>query len=204
VLKNTVSTGNRNNAVCGPASSIVQISVVGMVCRTARLKNFHPDSLASGLHFCILFHNNSAGVRVFKTPPLSLNQCCFEAFVSRVLDKQYSNNNMNIVYIFTYTHARAQTLVLEWTSLDSLVRFVWTIRINKLKKYVLPANKCYWFPRISFFLLRKVINMKGFNFYPPDYTYVCVSHIHSTILIFCFSSDRYLLRHNFELLISNI
>jgi hypothetical protein len=190
VLKNTVSTGNRNNAVCGPASSIVQISVVGTGCRTARLKNLHPDSLASGLHFCILFPSHSAGVRVFKTPPLSLNQCCFEAFVSTALDKHYSNNSMNIVYIFMYTHARAQTLVLEWTSLDSLVRFVWTIRINKLKKYVLPANKCYWFPWI-FSLLRKVINMKGFNFYPPDYTYVCVcvpysfhySHILASVLI---------------------
>jgi len=55
---------------------------------------------------------------------------------------------MNTVYIFMYTHARAQTLVLEWTSYDSLVRFVWTIRINKLKKYALSANRCYWFKRI--------------------------------------------------------
>jgi hypothetical protein len=111
-------------------------------------KNLHPDSLASGLRFCILFLSNSAGVRVFKTPPLSLNQCCFEAYVSSELDKQYSNNVMNTVYIFMYTHARAQTLVLEWTFLDYLVRYVWIIRINKLKKYILPAKKCYWFQRI--------------------------------------------------------
>ena len=105
-------------------------------------KNLHPDSLASGLHFCILFLSNSAGARFFKTPPLSLKQCRFEAFVSRALDKQYSNNIMNNVYIVMCTHARAQSLVLEWTSLDSLVPFVWTICINKLKKFDLPAKKC--------------------------------------------------------------
>ena len=113
-------------------------------------KNLHPDSLASGLHFCILFLSNSAGARFFKTPPLSLKQCRFEAFVSRALDKQYSNDSMITVHIFMYTIVSAQTLVLERTSYESLVRFVWTIRINKLKKYVLPAKKCYWFPRIFF------------------------------------------------------
>jgi hypothetical protein len=46
-----------------------------------------------------------------------------------------------------YTYARAQTLVLEWTSYNSLVRFVWTIRINKPKKYALPAKNVTGFHR---------------------------------------------------------
>jgi len=38
VVKNIVSTGNRNNAVCGPATYVVQISLVGTGCLPARLK----------------------------------------------------------------------------------------------------------------------------------------------------------------------
>jgi len=42
----------------------------------------------------------------------------------------------------------------------------------------------------GFFLLRKVINMKGFNFYPPDYTCVCVCVAYSFHYSHIFASVR--------------
>ena len=106
-------------------------------------KNLHSDSLASGLHFCILFLSNSAGARFFKTPLLSLNQCCFEAFVSGALNKQYSNNSMNTVYIhihvYTRTHFRTAE---EFKYLGTTLTIQNSIR-EEIKSRLRSGNACY-------------------------------------------------------------
>ena len=145
---NTVSTGNLNNAVCGPVSNIVQISVVDTGCRGARLE-VSIRNTSIGCPFLYLFRTNSAGIRVFKTQPLSLDQCCFENFACSALDKQYSNNSTNIVYIFMYTNSRALKLSSWKGVLRLLVRFVWMIRINKLN------------------ILCQLTNVTGFSGYFP-------------------------------------